>query len=124
MTAEEALLGRRASAAYPFHRADLLRPAASVGRSCQTLSVSYRDNRKTGVRLCENVLGNVVCKCLAKIGLVERPTNDDRMLGNDFGTPNFLTLTPVFEFSHRLKRVGHSGLLDGPKNRLCSFERR
>lgn len=25
--------------AQPFHRADLLRPAASIGRSCQTLAI-------------------------------------------------------------------------------------
>ncbi|WP_293603482.1 hypothetical protein [Polaromonas sp. UBA4122] len=59
--------------------------------------------------LCENVFGNVDCKRVAKIDLVERPTSYDRMVGNGFGTPNFLTLMPVFEFSHRLDS-GHSEL--------------
>jgi hypothetical protein len=77
---------------------------------------------------------------MAKIDLVERPTNDDRMVGNGFGTPNFLTLKLIFEFSHNLQRkrasasgsfletqlhrveyqsaVGHGGLLAGPNYRI------
>lgn len=56
-------------------------------------------------RLCENVLEIVDYIRVAKVDLVERPTSDDRMVGNGFGTPNFLILAPVFEFSHNLAAV-------------------
>jgi hypothetical protein len=37
-----------------------------------------------------------------KINRLERPTSDDRNLGNGFGTPNFSASLPDFEFSHSL----------------------
>ena len=42
-----------------------------------------------------------------KIDRIERPTSDDRHLGNDFGTPEFSANSLNLEFSHRLaaKRI-------------------
>jgi hypothetical protein len=39
-----------------------------------------------------------------KIDRIERPTSDDRHLGNGFGTPEFSASPLNLEFSHRLQR--------------------
>jgi len=37
-----------------------------------------------------------------KLGLIERPTSDDRHLGNGFATPKILVSQREFEFLHNL----------------------
>jgi len=44
-----------------------------------------------------------------KIDRIERPTSDDRHLGNGFGTPNFFISWLDFEFLQRLGTLFMTG---------------
>ena len=63
------------------------------------------------INASRTLMGRGCVKTLAKISdqkvdLTERPTGDDRHLGNGFGTPNFALCRPNSKFSHRLGRLG------------------
>lgn len=62
-------------------------------------------------RVCENVDEKLIFSFVEKLDPIERPTSDDHVLVNGFGTPNFAAFFSNFEFSHRLQRCGPSPMI-------------
>ena len=76
----------------------------SEERGCRIRSPSVRSGascRPALQRGCVKTLTKIFGQ---KIDRIERPTSDDRHLGNGFGTPEFSASPLNLEFSHRLQR--------------------